>query len=108
MIIYPKGECTMKHPKWMAAFAVITVLSLAALACGGGAAPTEAPATTEAPTDAPLATGTPKPTEEVAEPTTDAPEPTAELAKPTKEPSGEGVEIVNSRSYIDNYDYVHV
>lgn len=90
----------MKHPKWMAILAVITALSLAALACGGGGA---AATDTPAPTKAPAATRTPKPTEEVVEPT-DEPQPTEEVVEPT----GEGVEIVNSRSYVDNYGYVHV
>jgi len=88
----------MKHPKWMAILAVISVLSLAALACGGGAAATDTPQ----PTKAPAATRTPKPTEDVAP--TDEPQPTK--ADPVL--TGDGVEIVNSLSYIDNYDYVHV
>lgn len=89
----------MKHPKWMAILAVITALSLAALACGGGGA---AATDTPEPTKAPAATRTPKPTEETTP--TDEPQPTKEVIEPT----GEGLEIVNHRSYIDNYGYVHV
>lgn len=96
----------MRYPKWTALIAVIIVLSLAALACGGGggAPPTDTPV----PTKAPKATSTPEP---VVEPTK-APKPTAtkETAVSTDEcaEGSNAVCVLNTYSYIDNYDYVHV
>lgn len=92
----------MRYPKpLMAVLAVILSLSLAAMACGGGAAqPTDTPQ----PTKAPKATST---TAALVAPTK-APEPTA-TEKSTTGGGGSGeVTILNSSSYVDYYNYIHV
>lgn len=90
-----------KFKLWYPLLAVLMALALAALACGGGSQADEATAT-KAPTKTPQAEAQ----------ATDTAEPEATSApKPTKTPqattSGE-IEIRNSYSYIDNFDYVHV
>ncbi len=79
--------------------AVIVVLALAALACGGGAAPTQAPQ----PTDKPPATDAPKPT--VVPKATEAPKATD---APTEAVTAGELAVVNSYGYVDSFDYVHI
>jgi len=89
----------MNKKKLYPIFAIIVVLALAALACGGGASPTQAPQATQPP----AATKPPVATKEPTAP----PKPTV-APKPTQAVAAGELAVVSTYTYKDGFDYYHI